>query len=167
MKREAIRRGIVGTILMAIIIVCCSCCQAGLSEESATCAWVLCKPDSYVNIREKPSGKSAVLGRYESGTALYTDGIQENGYIHLVHLSLEAEEGWIHKGYVVYGEPEEKNAVFRIRSNGRVAARKNIDGKRRRWLKNGDRVKVYRASRAWAVTSKGFIQTKYLEEETE
>jgi translation initiation factor IF-1 len=168
MKREIIKCVLVWAALFTILIwVYSYCWQAGLCEETIQQAWVICQPDSYVNIRERASGRSGVLGRFESGTPILTDGEEKNGFTHLVGLPLEEEEGWIHSGYIVYGEPEEKNAHYRIRSNGRVAARRSIDGKRRRWMRNGDRVTVYRASKVWAVTNQGFIQTKYLEEEEE
>lgn len=159
----------IGIIIPAIILAMAALflCGQGSAEEQTCSVWVMCQPDSYVCIREKPGSRSGVLGRFEAGTQLTTDGETRNGYVHLVGLTLESEEGWIHGGYIVYGEPEEKNAVYRIRSNGRVAARKTIDGKRHRWMRNGDRVTVYRASRMWAVTNRGFIQTKYLEEVTE
>ena len=153
------RIGIIIAAMLAILIG-----SLAAAEEEGTSVWVMCQPESYVNIRERPGSRSPVLGRYEAGTRLTTDGKTKNGYLHLIHLTLESEEGWIHGGYIVYGEPEEKNATYEIRSNGRVAARKTIDGKRRRWMRNGDRVTVYRASRVWAVTNRGFIQTRYLKE---
>ena len=125
-------------------------------------AWVLCQPDSYVNIRTKPKSKSKILGRRECGEKVELDGKVKNGFAHCINLALEDTEGWISTGYLVYSEPKAENCATEITSKGRVACRRSVDGKRRCWVKNGTPITVHYSSAEWSVTDKGFIKTKYL-----
>ena len=126
--------------------------------------WILCQPDSFVYARTSPKKTSMELGRLECGDHVYTDGIIRHGFLHVYGLTFEMSEGWVHKGYVVYDEPY-KPAVYetQIVSNGRVNARRTINGKRRCWLKDGESIKVYMVSDEWATTNKGFVKTKYID----
>ena len=128
----------------------------------AETVWVMCQPDSRVNIRSRPSGRSEAVGYAECGDGFATDGKQKNGFVH-VFASVEAGEGWISAGYLVWEQPEQVGRQMVISAKGRVNARKTIGGKRRCWVRPGDTVTVYWAA-DWAVTNKGFIQTKYLAE---
>ena len=124
-------------------------------------AYVLC--DDFVYIRQFPNNNNEPLGRFETGDMVFLDGKKKNGYLHCVDLSLEASEGWIHKGYVVYDKPIKVNQRATIVSKGRLAARKNVNGKRTRWLKSQASLKVYFWSDEWCVTDCGYVQTRYLE----
>lgn len=126
--------------------------------------WILCQPDSWVYARMNPKKKSMELGRLECGEMVLTDGITKNGFIHVYDLHFEMAEGWVSKGYIVYDEPFKPNNIeAQIKSNGRVQARKTINGKRRCWVKNGQSIEVYMMSKEWSVTNKGFIKTKFIE----
>ena len=133
------------------------------SEEEVEC-WILCQPDSFVNARMNPKKKSIEIGRLECGDKIYTDGKVKNGFLHVYGLSFEVGEGWVHKGYVVYDEPYKP--VFQdttVNANGRVKARKTINGQKRCWLKDGQSIKVYYVSNEWCVTNKGFVKTEYID----
>ena len=131
-------------------------------EEEVEC-WIMCQPDSWVYARQSPSKKGTELGRLELGDKVYTDGKVKNGYLHVIDLWFEMQEGWVKKGYVVYDKPYRPViAETTVRSNGRVAARTTINGKRRRWLKDGQQIKVYMISEEWSVTNQGFVKTKFL-----
>jgi len=126
--------------------------------------WILCQPDSWVNTRIKPTKKSEELGRLECGDKILTDGKVKNGYLHVYGLWFEMGEGWVKKGYIVYDEPYKPPFVDNnIKSNGRVQARKTINGKRRCWLQDGQEIKVYMMTDEWAVTNKGYVQSKFIE----
>lgn len=126
--------------------------------------YIVCQPGDYVNARIKPSTRSESLGRLDTGYSLMTDGKTKNGFLHCPHLLLENNEGWVYAGYLVDDPPVESGgAEFRVRTNGRVACRKCIDGERRCWVNDGDIVKVWYWTREWCVTNRGFVQTKYLE----
>ena len=125
--------------------------------------WVLCQPDSYVNVRRRASSRSEETGQAYCGMEMETDGTEQNGFVHIVNCGTEYGDGWISAGYIVYGEPEAVFAERTIRSNGRVACRKTIGGKRRCWVKDGQTVVVYMMTRSMAVTSRGFIERKWIE----
>lgn len=152
---------LISLLIVAVLFVNFYFMTHAKSEEAV---WVLCQPDSWVNVRTAPSKHSSEIGRLECGDIAYTDGKIKNGYIHLINLSLEENEGWIKKGYIVYDEPY-KPAIYetRVESKGRVAARKTIKGNRRCWLKDGQSIKVYMASAEWCVTNKGFVKTQFID----
>ena len=125
--------------------------------------WVLCQPDSFVYIRQKPSGRSGDIGYAECGDVFETDGRKKNGFLH-VYASVETGEGWISLGYIVWEKPVKVFATRRIDSRGRVNARRTIGGKRRCWLRDGDQIRVYWMAE-WAVTNKGFVKAEYIGDE--
>lgn len=156
---------IAAVILMAAAMLCMilsvAVCMA--DEDEGMDVYVICQPGSYVNIRTKPNSKSDSIGRYETGDRVHIDGTIRIGYCHCDRLALEDTEGWIHLGYVVTDEPVwEDGAEFRIRSNGRVAARRSIEGDRTAWLKTGSSVQVFWRSDEWSLTNRGFVKTEYL-----
>lgn len=144
-------------ILLAVII----------SVSSAVCedymVFVLCDPRTPVNVRASPKKGSSIAGRLDFGDWAETDGEVRNGYLHIYGIG-EMGEGWIHAGYIVPDKPEKvEKAYGTISASGRVTSYRRIGGKRYKWLKIGDDVKIYALSAEWAVTSKGYIRTKYLE----
>jgi len=130
----------------------------------AETVWVLCQPDSYVNIRARASGRSQREGYALCGDFFETDCKTKNGFLH-IYASIEAGEGWISLGYIVWDEPQAVNAQYYICSPYRVAVRKTIGGERRKWAHALDEFQVYWMSNEWSVTNKGFIKTEYLEED--
>ena len=133
------------------------------SAETFEC-WVLCQPDSCVNIRERPKKSSPAFGEAECCDKFYTDGKIINGCLHLFDFAGESDEAWIAKAYIVYDEPyKPKFEERQIISPSRVAARRTIGGKRRTWLHEGDLIKVYAISDEWCVTSQGFVKTEFID----
>ena len=124
--------------------------------------YVVCQPGDYVNVRENPSRKSEAVGYADGGDSVLIDGAEKNGYLRCYYIG-EMGIGWIHKGYVVYDQPERVSITAKVNSKARVAARQYVNGKRRAWLKKNDEVKVYWLSDEWCVTNKGFVKTKYLD----
>ena len=150
-------------ILSMILILVLSFTVSYAEEPEEIDCWVMCQPDSWVYARLNPNKNSMEIGRLECGDHIYTDGKEKNGFLH-VYVLFEYGEGWVHKGYIVYDEPQKP--VFQettIQSNGRVKARKTIGGKRRCWLKDEQKIKVYMYSEEWAVTNKGFVQTQFID----
>lgn len=137
--------------------------MATASAEELTTGYVICQPDDFVNIRSGPGRQSECIGMFGAGEEIYLDGKKKNGYLHIVNTRLESDDGWISKGHVVYDEPEYVNENATIVSKGRLAARKNVNGKRIRWLKPLATVKVYYWSDEWCVTNCGYLQSQYLE----
>lgn len=131
-------------------------------SEGLTERFIICNPDSYVNVRKTPKNGGEVIGQLYCGDAVLTDGKEKNGYLHCVDMSNEYGEGWVHEGYVINDKPEIVESYGVISSNGRVAVRRWINGKRGSWIRDGTRVKVLAVSEEWALTVRGFVKTKYL-----
>ncbi len=142
--------------------------NVGLAEEEdpyADCTkiWVLCRDDTYVCVREKPRKTSDAFGGALNCSMLKTDGKEKNGFLHVVDVAAEASTGWISKQYIVYDPPEKMSQKALVVSNGRLAARKGINGKIRKWLKPMTEVTILYWSSEWCLTNYGYVQTEYLE----
>ena len=119
----------------------------------------------YVNARAKAGRHSASLGRLETGDEVNVTGKKKNGFAQVDDLSLEENEGWVHAGYLVEEKPVRVGTVYRVCSKGRVKARRWIDGPRCAWLYNGARVTVLWEADGWSVTNRGYVQSRFLEED--
>ena len=139
----------------------------GYAEDEHQTAWAICSPGDHINIRSHPSKKGEEEGWLEPGDIVYLDGKRENGYVHCVELTTEAGEGWVHSGYLVYDPIEAVDCNYVVVSNGRLAARKNVNGKRTRWVKKNSIVHVYYWSNEWSCTEYGYIKSRYLEKQGE
>ena len=120
-------------------------------ENRLTEAWVLCQPDSYVNIRERASSRSAYAGMLMSGDQIWVDGRTKDGYAHCENMSNELGEGWVHAGYIVFEEPDEVNKECRISSNGGNKRGKRGELSRRRCehgKESGEQCRVKREQRS-------------------
>ena len=124
--------------------------------------FILCKPGSIVNAHYSAKKRSEVVGRYECGDYVRTDGIEKNGFVHIVDCSLECSEAWISKRYLVESEPRICYLRVIVVASGRVAARAWIDGRRNGWLKPGQEVTIYAQSETWCVTNRGYVRTEFL-----
>ena len=150
-------------IFLGVALSCVVYIHSAQAEDTVVYyCWAMCQPDSEVTIREFPKKKSDPVGAVSAGTLLMTDGVEKNGWTHLVNVPNETGEGWIHNGYIVDQEVVKNGHIYPIKSEGRVACRKFIGGDVRRWVHNNDDVTVYFVSSEWCVTNKGFIQTKYV-----
>jgi len=158
MKKLAI--AVVETIIIAAIVagVIFLLDSVGLAEDSM---YVMCM--DRVNVRLGASSRSDDVGWLEPGDVVYPDGKKKNGFVHCEIPSLEAGEGWIHKGYLVYEQPEKMNRTGIVSSRSKVQARKNVDGKRTRWLKPGGEVRVYWWTSEWCLTNCGYVKTDFIE----
>lgn len=145
-------RAIIATILIVILVT-------GAAAETEL--WVLCQPDSYVNIRFAPKTNSEKTGYLMLGDKVLTDGKRKNGFTHILGYT-EAGEGWVHTGFLIEDEPVIRTQAATINSKGRVACRRSVNGTRRHWLKNGDSVRVYARGLEWCITDKGFVKTAFL-----
>ena len=124
--------------------------------------YVLCMPKSEVNVRLQPK-KSDIVACVVFGKIVESNGKKKNGYIHVEDLAAETTSGWIYSGYLVEDEPVQCEFTARIVSNGRVAARKCVDGKIIKWLQDGSEVMVYAICAEWCVTDKGYVRREFVE----
>ena len=126
----------------------------------AETVYILCQPDSFVNVRVFPKRGADVAGRLELGDTVETDGTTRNGFLRVY--GFEAGEAWVNTGLVSWEPVTVGTVEARGESNGRVACRRSINGTRRKWLYNGAEVTIYASSDGWSITNRGFIQTRYL-----
>ena len=61
--------------------------------------WAVCQPGSEIMIRQKPNRRAEVVGAVTVGELMRTDWKEKDGWLHLVDVSNETGEGWIHEGY--------------------------------------------------------------------
>lgn len=154
-------------VLAIIIVFVCLVCVYGQAEDEYENAWAICKPGNHINIRSRPSKKGEEEGWLEPGDMIYLDGKRKNGYVHCVELTTEAGEGWVHEGYLVYNPVEFVDSDYVVSSKSRLAARKNVNGKRAKWIKKDSIVHVYYWSEEWSYTEYGYIKSQYLERQGE
>ena len=160
------KKGFVTIIgVLAVVIMALTGWAIGGAEENETVkCWILCKPGSQVNVRRTPSKKSEQVGYLEVGDWFRTNGESKNGYIRCYDIG-EYGEGWIYSGYVVTEEPVQVYEQYVCVAKKRVACRKWIGGPQTSmpWLKNGSDVSVFYIADGWAITSRGYIQSEWLE----
>ena len=150
---------ILAVLIVATVAITLSVCK---SENLATC-WIMCKPGSYVTIREKPNKNSAERGYLDSGDDFKTDGESVDGWIRCCDAG---EGGWVYCGYVVTEKPEQIGERYICVANKQAACRKWIGGPQvdgSAWLKNGQFCEVFLMADGWAVTSRGYIRSEWLE----
>lgn len=162
---------IIFAVLMIVIAIFAPLFGISLAEDyyydyDLNEMYVICQPNDYIKVRSGPSRKSQDEGYLLPGDSVWVSSKKKHGYIYSPAMTNESGEGWIYSGYLVEDKPENLGGeYYRINSIGRVACRKCIGGKRRCWLYNGDRVRVWYMSAEWCVTNRGFIMTRYLEED--
>lgn len=134
------------------------------AEESTTTAWALCK--SYINIRLWPSKHATAVGFLDPCDKVEVDGRTKDGFAHIT----EPLEGWVYAGYLTFSEPKEIGQTYTVVARKRVAARRWVDGPQmgtKPWLINGSEVKVMYMSEDWALTSRGYVKSEWLEADPE
>lgn len=155
-------------IVIAILAISAAVWGSAKAEDEAYDVWIFCNPESVVNVREKPSSSSYLAGRMECGTKTRTDWETQKDnrgrtWLHIVD-QLEMDESWVCMDYVSETEVTVEEMGCVVLANGRVAARANPDGKRKKWLNPGQEVKVLAFNDNWALTNKGYVNWDYLEE---
>ena len=156
-KRSAVTARIAVIAMTAILAFLPGCAPAETAD-----GWILCQPDSFVNVREWPRKTSRKTGFLELGEQIRTDGETKNGFLHIIGCTTESGDGWVSCGYVVGDQPQVETCRAWIDSTGRVACRRATNGERRKWLHGGDELTLYACSAEWSVTSEGFVRTEYL-----
>lgn len=143
----------------------------GMAAEQTLTCWVMCQPGDHVNLRMEPKKDSKCVGWLECGDSFETDAGNKNGWIRV--LNRGECECWIYCGYVVTEEPEAIGENYVCVARNRVACRRWVNGPqiedngRRRWVVNGSNVSVFYMAEGWAVTSRGYIQSEWLEVDPE
>lgn len=140
--------------LLCLLLICVS--------ALADTVYILCQPDSWVNVREFPNKTANICGRLELGQEVETDGVIRKGYLHLIGTGFEGGDTWLKAGFATEYPVTIMTIKTQINSRGRVACRRSIKGNRRKWLKDGAEVTIYAYSEEWSITDQGFIKTQFL-----
>lgn len=149
------------TLTLILCLASIFACFTAIADEYKV--FILCNPKTPVIVRKTPSKGASETGRLDFGDDVWTDGKKKNGYLHVIGIT-EAGEGWVFAGNTITDQPEKLTRAWaNVAATGRVMTYRWINGKRNGWVKIGSEVKVYAISEEWAVTSKGYIRTKYLE----
>jgi len=158
-------KSIVFVILCVVIfaVVFNACTESYPNDEMVT-VWVMCKPGDYINARRTPSTKAMEVGRLDPGDSFLTDGVSSNGFIRAYGIG-EYGEAWVYCGYVSIYEPKPVFETYACVAPTRVACRRWMNGPRTQnpWLMNNSLVQVFYMTEEWAVTSRGFIKSEWLE----
>lgn len=139
------------------------------ADSTLITCYALCKPGDYVNLRQWPSKKATIDGYLECGDSFQTDGHSKNGFIRVYGVGENSEE-WIYCGFVSTEKPEPVFERYVVVAKNRVACRRWMDGPNvasTPWLINGSNVTVFYKTESWAVTNRGYIQTKWIEPDPE
>ena len=139
--------------LIAALLLIVSLIDSASADEK----FILCRPRTEINVRACPKWGGEIIGHLYFGDSVELDGKVRNGFAHIVGLSFESMEGLL-----VDTPPVVFECKDQIISDGRVAARQYIGGKRNKWLRSGKEVVVYAISEEWSITDQGYVQTKYL-----
>ena len=148
-------------VLLVLVIIAAAVIRAEAEDDSIR-AWILCKPSNYTNIRMTPSKRATVVGYLDPCDEIEIDGETENGFVHITYPT----DGWVYAGYVTTEEPEAVGETYFVAARNRVAARRWIEGPQisgRPWLVNGTELQVFFMTSEWAVTSRGYIRSEWLE----
>ncbi len=134
--------------------------NTALAEENVY--FIICKPGSEINVRKQPKIKSQAIACKWFGEMVITDGVEKNGFVHVVNVFAEETDGWIYKGLLSDDPPTAVNLTCQVFNSGTVACRKYADGKVIRRIADGTEVIVYAVSEKWCVTDHGYIKTEFL-----
>lgn len=156
-------------LILAAVIVAVIGWTIGSAEtaEGKTVCWALCK--TQVNVRMKPDKGSRCVGYLECGDEILTDGESRNGFIKVYGIG-ENGSGWVYAGYVATEKPVPVYANYVCVARNRVACRRWISGPQisgSPWLANGSNVTVIYIAGEWALTSRGYIRSEWLEVDPE
>ena len=159
---------IIFAIILAVLMTLMWFSFGKAGETTITC-WAMCQPGDRVNLRMEPTKESRAVGFLECGDSFQTDGTNRNGWIRA--MGVGECECWIYSGYVVTEEPVPVFENYVCVARKQVACRRWVDGPqikgRLGWLHNGSTVGVFYIAGEWAVTSRGYIKSEWLEVDPE
>lgn len=147
-------------VLIGVAIASVIFCSTAYGETEDR--WVICQPDSFLNIREEPTKNANVCGWLFLGDQVQTDGKTNGGFIHIINASTESGDGWVAARYLMETPTKVRTVTGYIEARSRVAVRSQPGGKRTRWAKPGETVTVYCYGSEWTVTNKGFIRSEFV-----
>lgn len=166
-SKKTISRGTVYVMILAAVVAASIVLTAliGAEAEDGVC-WILCKPGAQVNVRRTPDKNGQIVGWLEVGDEIRTDGESRNGFIRVYGVG-EEPEAWVYSGFVATEKPIAVYETYSCVARNRVACRRWVNGPRisgkTGWMYNGTTVQVFYLAGEWAVTSRGYIASEWLE----
>ena len=149
-------RKVVVVITIMVVII-----STGIAEDTY---FVMCNPESHVNVHSKAKKSSEVIAWLHFGTEVTVDK-EYNGFCHVIDLMGEETSGWVSKKYLDIWEPmDDVEGIYLVVADGRVAIRNAINGKVKAWLQPGESVEVFAMTAEWAIVNKGFVRAEFLVE---
>ena len=149
-------------VLVAVVMLIGS----AFAETGSQQMYVLCRPDDYVNARYSPSTKSDVMGRLCCGETVSTDGetkIDKQGRKWIKIYGFESGEAWVCAMYLQHTPITVEQCTGYVVAKGRTALRRSPNGKRIKWLENGDEISILAMSDEWALTTRGYVKRECLD----
>lgn len=144
--------------LMAYLLI------MGAARAEETAGYVLCNPGSRVCVHEAASKGAGVIAYAECGDEITLDGVTDGEWVHCVNTWMDGS-GWIHEGYV--SDSPVVVDVWDAVGYLKARIRKYAGGPVKGTLKKGEKVTVLACAtgpEGWAVTNRGYIMTKYLDD---
>ena len=132
------------------------------AETVYATGYILCK--DYVIIRQWASRHATEIGQLDPCDTVEIDGKTKDGFAHIV----EPVDGWVWAGNIVFSQPEQIGSLAFVTAKNRLACRRWVDGphvESRPWVINGSEVRVFYMCDEWAVTSRGYVRSEWLEVE--
>lgn len=160
MRRQLSPLSIALRIILVVVLIAATIIFACRAEDVYAKGWILCK--DYVLIRIAPSRGAQECGQLDPGDEIEIDGETADGFAHIVSPC----DGWVWAGNITFAQVEKIDDVMTVVAKKQVACRRWIDGPQidgNKWAKNGTEVKVFYMSEEWAVTSRGYIKSEWLE----
>ena len=149
--------------ILIIVLVVISSVSAFADE-----CYILCNPSDYINIRMTPSSNGVVVGRFDCGDSFETDWKTRKDkkgktWVHVINMHLESTDAWVCKNFVQETPVVIGTDYITVDKNGRTAVRKYPNGKVRKWVENGDELRMLARSDEWAFTTYGYIRLDCVE----
>ena len=144
-------------ILAAVALILLLAFEYALADE----LYIMCDADSFVNARNTPGKAGEIVGRYECGDVVQTDGRAKNGFIHVIDCPFEQDEAWVKEWYLSEYQPHRVSMTTVVKRD-RTIARNGIGGNAVRRLKEGTVVRILVYTPEWCLTDRGYIRTEFL-----
>ena len=151
--------------LLLMIIMLVSIAIMSIADDEYQ-VYAFCNPKDRVNARMNPSKKSQIVGTYECGEIIYTDGVikKDNRGGKWLHIwcGFEVGEAWISKKYVSESEITVGACIATVVKH-KTALRRAPGGKRIKQLKVGTELQVLCFTDDWILTKQGYIKADCVE----
>ena len=151
-------------LFLTIILLLSSIFGAIADDEYQVFAF--CNPKDRVNARMNPSKKSQIVGTYDCGEVIYTDGVIQKDnrggtWLH-IWCGFEVGEAWVSKRYVSDTDVTIGSCIATVVKK-KTALRRAPGGERIKWLKIGDELQVLCFTDEWVLTKQGYIKAECVE----